>query len=270
MEQLYYRRVPLGGVDQCQHSPRQRQHLLPEGDGSRMRTEVCSFRHAHGRATVAAVGSFALLGAEDILVEVALGDQWLEVKDNDFGKEIGDIEPEKEEEFYKYHAQFILRRKKEEVLPQLPPKQRIEVTCSMRPRQRQHYRKFAKEAELILNDIHLSSTNKLAEMSRLKAFASGECVATRRTNGSIKLHPDFSKGGKADALLETTTGRRSGQGRSPSYCRNPVLEVADSIFAYLSERDFNVAKITGSVGAKERGKVIKSFQEGELQVWCLH
>jgi SNF2 family DNA or RNA helicase len=196
-------------------------------------------------------------------------DQWLEVKDNDFGKEIGDIEPEKEEEFYKYHAQFILRRKKEEVLPQLPPKQRIEVTCSMRPRQRQHYRKFAKEAELILNDIHLSSTNKLAEMSRLKAFASGECVATRRTNGSIKLHPDFSKGGKADALLERLLEGGVDKGDRQAIVGTQFSEVADSIFAYLSERDFNVAKITGSVGAKERGKVIKSFQEGELQVVVL-
>jgi SNF2 family DNA or RNA helicase len=196
-------------------------------------------------------------------------DQWLEVKDNGFGKKVGDIKPDLEEEFYKYHAQFILRRRKEEVLPELPAKQRVEVVCSMRPKQRQQYRKFAKEAELMVDDVHLSVTNKLAEMARLKAFASGECYATVRTNGSVKLHPDFSKGGKADALLERLLEGGVHQGVRQAIIGTQFSEVADSIFGFLSERDFAVAKITGGVGARERGKVIKSFQRGKLQVVVL-
>jgi SNF2 family DNA or RNA helicase len=196
-------------------------------------------------------------------------DQWLEVKDGHFGKEIGDIKPEIEEEFYKYHAQFILRRKKEEVLPQLPPKQRVEVICSMRPKQRGQYRQFAKEAEIIIDDTHLSATNKLSEMARLKAFASGECTTTTKTNGAIKLHPDFAKGGKADALLERLLEGGVDKGDRQAIVGTQFSEVADSIFGFLAERDFNVAKITGSIGAKERGKVIKSFQAGELQVMVL-
>jgi SNF2 family DNA or RNA helicase len=196
-------------------------------------------------------------------------EQWLQVKDGYFGKEVGDIKPEKEEEFYKYHAQFILRRKKEEVLPELPPKQRVEVICSLKPTQRKHYRKFAKEAEIILEDVHLSATNKLAEMTRLKAFASGECTAEERSNGRIKLHPDFSKGGKADALLERLLEGGVDKGERQAIIGTQFSEVADSIFTFLSERDFKVAKITGAVGVAERGRVIKSFQRGEAQVVVL-
>lgn len=196
-------------------------------------------------------------------------DTWLQVTDGWYGKEIGDIKPDKEEEFYKYHARFILRRKKEEVLPQLPPKQRVEVICSMKPRQRAQYRKFAKEAEIILGDVHMSATNKLAEMARLKAFASGECWAQERRDGTIKLHPEFEKGGKADALLERLLEGGVDKGSRQAIIGTQFSEVADSIFGFLSERDFKVAKITGAVGAKERGRVIKNFQKGELQVMVL-
>jgi SNF2 family DNA or RNA helicase len=196
-------------------------------------------------------------------------EQWLVIKDNGFGKTVGDIKPEKKEEFYRYHAQFILRRKKEEVLPQLPPKQRVEVICSMLPGQRRQYRQFAKEAELIMEDVHLTATNKLAEMARLKAFASAECTATRRTNGSIKLHPDFARGGKAEALLERLREGGVDQGARQAIIGTQFSEVADSIFEYLSLYGFNVAKITGAVGVKSRRKIIKSFQRGELQVVVL-
>jgi SNF2 family DNA or RNA helicase len=121
-----------------------------------------------------------------------------------------------------------------------------------------------KEAEIIIDDQHLTATNKLAELARLKAFASAECNAK-----GTKLSPRFEKGGKAEPLLERLLEGGVDQGVRQAIVGSQFAEVADSIFEYLNLRDFSVGKITGAVAAGARADIVRGFQQGELQVVVL-
>lgn len=99
-------------------------------------------------------------------------DSWLDVEEDDDGHKIpGDIIEGKEDEFYKAHAPYIVRRSREEVLPQLPPKQPIPVWCDMLPKQKKQYEQFALDLELRIDDHRIKTDNVLAEYTRLKQFA---------------------------------------------------------------------------------------------------
>jgi SNF2 family DNA or RNA helicase len=209
-------------------------------------------------------GAFHWLDARRYSSKWQWAKHWLTVSNNGFGQVIGDIRPDREDEFYKAHAQDMLRRKKEDVLTELPPKQHVPVICSMLPAQRRQYRKFQQEAELIISDEHLIATSRLAELARLKAFASAECTATRNVKtGKLKLHPDFSKGGKAQQLLDRLIEGGVDAGERQAIVATQFREVADSIFEYLSMRDFRCVKITGGVGGKARTEAIRNFQKDD-------
>src|SRR5499427_8742311 len=100
---------------------------------------------------------------------------WLEVSSNGYGQDIGSILRGREEEFYKALAPYVVRRLKSEVLPQLPPKQYIDVWCDMSSKQSQQYKEFAARAEATIEDQKLNALGILAEYTRLKVFADAFC-----------------------------------------------------------------------------------------------
>ncbi len=192
--------------------------------------------------------------------------QWLEVSNNGFGNVIGGLRQDRKEEFYRVHSRYMLRRLKEDVVPELPEKQYEEVICDMLPKQRRQYREFQREAELILSDEHVIATNRLSEMARLKAFATAECTATRTARGRIKLHPDFAAGGKAQPLLDRLLEAGVHEGQHAAIVATQFRSVADSVFGFLSERDFRCVLVTGGVTGKRRTEEVKNFQSGDAQV----
>ena len=101
-------------------------------------------------------------------------DQWLEVTDNGFGKDVGNIQPGREDEFYAAHARHIVRRLKRDALPGLPPQVHVVVKCDMTPGQKKQYEDFARDAEVRIDEERLSATNILAEYQRLKQFANAK------------------------------------------------------------------------------------------------
>src|SRR5438128_720621 len=69
----------------------------------------------------------------------------------------------------------MVRHLKSEVLPQLPPKQYVDVWCKMTPKQKKQYDSFAAEAEVRIDEYNLTATGVLAEYARLKFFATAYC-----------------------------------------------------------------------------------------------
>jgi SNF2 family DNA or RNA helicase len=194
--------------------------------------------------------------------------QWLEVVTTPFGTEFGGIRKDKEAEFFTYHAPYLLRRKKEDVAPELPPKQRIVIRCDMLPAQRKQYRVFAKQAELIVDNEHLIATNKLTELARLRAFASAECTAERKPNGSIKLNPAVEKGGKYLALMEKLKELGVGDNGKVAVVSTTFRGIATGLYLSLSKH-YNCGLIMGGVKAKDRADYIRSFQKGELDIMVM-
>lgn len=103
-------------------------------------------------------------------------EQWLVISQGSYGKQIGDVRKEKEEAFWEMIGKYMIRRTKEEVLPWLPPKQRIDIWATLEGQQKKQYETFAMNAEIKIEEEHLSATSILAEYTRLKQFA----IATQR------------------------------------------------------------------------------------------
>jgi SNF2 family DNA or RNA helicase len=187
--------------------------------------------------------------------------QWLDVTTNDFGgREIGEMKKEREDEFYPAHAEYIVRRLKSEVLPQLPPKQYIDVWCDMLPQQKKQYEKMAKDAEIRIDGERLSAVGVLAEYARLKQFASAE-----RTIVDGALLPKAS--GKLEALIERLD--EAGIRRDDSTGDNVAVVASQSkvfinwVAEQLNAKGIRTETITGDTKGRDRKSIIKRFQSGK-------
>jgi Zierdtviridae DNA helicase len=133
-------------------------------------------------------------------------DSWLQVEEDDNGyKVVGNIQEGREDEFYKAHAPYIVRRSREEVLPQLPPKQPIPVWCDMPSKQRKQYDQFALDLELRIDDNRIKVDNVLSEYTRLKQFANAFCdveILGEHEDGSLRYTLRPLESNKIPYLIE--------------------------------------------------------------------
>jgi len=231
---------------------------------------------------------------------------WLEVTEVDIGrgrkaKEVGGIQKGKEEAFYRHHSKYMVRHLKSEVLPQLPPKQYVDVWCTMSAKQKKQYETFAKEAEVRIDEYNLTATGILAEYARLKVLASAYCEVEGKmrrcknckgtgfardvpceacggegVSEALKLKPTFDC-----AQLPYLMERLSGAGIDPedpsgeacAVVGSESLEIIDMVHRYLNEQGIKAEKITGNtVKPGERKRLVQAFQAGGAdapRVMCL-
>lgn len=197
-------------------------------------------------------------------------EQWLGVTMNDFGGRIigADILPEKEDQFYEYHAEYIVRRLKSEVLPQLPAKQYIDVWCRMLPAQKKQYEAMEKNAEIRIDEERLSAVGVLAEYARLKQFANAERSLVKRALRSgkevIELQPKAS--GKLEPLIERLAevgiDPADPSGDSVAVVASQSKVYIDWVAAQLNAKGIRTELITGDTKGKERADIVKRFQAG--------
>lgn len=200
-------------------------------------------------------------------------EHWLNVTNNGFGRNIGGIRPDKVDEFYPFHAEYIVRRLKKEVLPQLPAKQYIDVWCDMDLAQRKQYDQMEKYAELRIEEERLSAVGILAEYTRLKQFASAErsidIREIKKRDGSreqrlvlppvasCKLQPLI------DRLDEAGIRADSPEGDSVSVVASQSKEFINWIAAELNRAGIKTELITGDTQADDRTDLIQRFQSGD-------
>lgn len=231
-------------------------------------------------------------------------EQWLEVADVDIGrgrkaKEIGGLKKGIEDEFYRYHARHMVRHTKAEVLPQLPPKQYVDVWCNMSKKHQAQYKAFERDAEIRIDEHHLSAQGILAEYARLKTFATALCeiepgkdITCRECDGGLlddgtyctlcggegytkklKLKPTYESAKLTQLmakLSEIGIDPKEPWGDACAVVASQSIEVVDMVHRHLNELGIKSEKITGKVTKPgERKRLIQEFQEGGTRVMLL-
>jgi SNF2 family DNA or RNA helicase len=206
-------------------------------------------------------------------------DEWLVTDDNGFGKVVQGVQPGKEDKFWEHLRPYMVRRTKAEVLPQLPPKQRIDRWVEMTPKQKKQYDTFAANAELKIEEENLSATGILAEYMRLKQFACAHQKVKHMGNGDIKVMPTFESGHLPyilEILEERGIAKRQknkagewvygeddgAEGDEQVIIFSQFSTMVDMIEDYLNnECGIETVKITGKVSQARRTEIAKAFQE---------
>lgn len=199
-------------------------------------------------------------------------EQWLHVDHNGYGYEIGGLLEEKIDEFYPYHSQYILRRLKKEVLPQLPDKQYVDVWCEMPKKQKAQYLKFAKDAEIRIEEERLSAIGILAEYTRLKQFSNAECEIVSyvaKNEAKVRLKPVHS--GKLEYLLDRLDERGIRPNKGGMFSEGDEVAVVGSMskeyvkFLHnaLNKAGIRAEMITGDTKQSDREAIVARFQRGD-------
>lgn len=191
---------------------------------------------------------------------------WLEVNSGYNGHpEVGGIKPGLEQKFFKALRPHLVRRLKSEVAKDLPPINIVPVWLEMTEGQTSQYTKFARDAEVMIDDEALTATNILAEYTRLKQFANAKCEL--RPDGKLIPTKDSNK---MQALLGKLAERGIGPEGSDS-CWGDQQAVVGSQFTemvyatarFLEENGIEVSVLTGETKATERSELRRKFQAGE-------
>lgn len=193
-------------------------------------------------------------------------------------KNIGGIQKGKEDAFYQMLARHAVRRLRAEVLPELPEKQWIDVWCEMTAPQAKQYEEFAQQAEIRIDEYHLSATSILAEYVRLKQFANHknkvEVLKVDKETGKVSLKVKATEeSGKVAPLLEKMAERGidpdDPDGDRQAIVASQFRETAEMIQGYLEKKGIGCAIISGKVPQKERNELQQKFQSGELRVMVI-
>lgn len=203
----------------------------------------------------------------------------------------------KEDEFYAHHSRHMVRHLKSEVLPQLPPKQYVDVWCHMSTKQTKQYKAFAKESELRIDELNLTATGILAEYARLKFFSNAYCdaegrnVTCKHCKGSgferdsedacekcggegftekIKLKPTYDSGKLVQLmakLAECGIDPEDPTGEAVAVVGSQSVEMCEMIWRYLNEKGISAEILTGkTIKRGERSRMVRGFQAGEFRV----
>lgn len=192
-------------------------------------------------------------------------EQWLEVEENVFGgKDIGGVQPGREDELVRTHAAHMLRRAREEVFPMLPRRQRIQVMCKMRSKQRKQYETFARDAEIRIDEERLSAATVLAEYTRQKQFANAVCELVDGkvipTEDSCKLPQLMAR------LAERGISPKDPHGRAQAIIASESRQMINMVAGYLRKQGLAVVLITGKVKGAARAKAQRRFQAGKVRL----
>lgn len=199
--------------------------------------------------------------------------EWLHTYHNGFGWVIcngtkcnmceGGIRAGLAEDFFQSISPYILRRKKEEVLPELPPKRHVDRWCSMTDSQTKQYEKFAADAEVIINQERVSASVVVAELTRLKQFSISRQDVQKDEEGNLKLIPTMD-GGKIEQLEELLEERGifDHEPEEKVVIFSQFAQVIKMIQSWLAtEKDVECLRITGDVKDRDRDEAQRLFQD---------
>lgn len=174
------------------------------------------------------------------------------------GLEVYGLDPKTRDEFFGFFDPRFLRRTKDEVAPELPPKTWSTRYVEMDTKQKKAYEDFKKKMVVELDTGILLATDPLAKVTRLVQLAAGTPVLDE--DGNVKALADPSC--KVQALhdvLDEAPGEPL------------VVFAASRKLIELAARSLEKAKITnvlitGNVGPEERAQNVQAFQDGKVQV----
>lgn len=196
--------------------------------------------------------------------------EWLEIEENEAGyKSVHNVKAGREDDFYEHLAPYLLRRTKSEVLPQLPPKQHVEIWCDMTPPQKKQYTRMAQDAEIKIADENLSVTSILAEYMRLKQFADARCKVSQSPRGRLEVKPTVESGKLPHVLAlleERGITAKDPEGDEQVVIASQFSAVVDMVHKWLVDQGIPADKITGATkskgktGTRTRADIVRDFQ----------
>lgn len=191
-----------------------------------------------------------------------------------------DLKNTLEEEFYKEHRRYILRRRKIDVFKGRQKPHQNHIWVPMTERQRQQYELMEEEAFINIYESEqrigrVSMPNVLAQNTWLKQFAFSYCEVeevARKWDDFLdawvikyKAKPTLD-GPKLEALwgkMQEIGADDPGSGEQVVVFTQ-FRAMADLTTQWLRDKGIQVAKITGDVGKRaERQQIIKDFQAGK-------
>jgi len=188
--------------------------------------------------------------------------EWLELYDNGFGTEIGDVKENRREAFDRALTPYVLRRTKGEVYKELPPKQYVDLWLPLSGKQARQYREMEKDAMAKLSEAEsITANGVLAEFTRLKQFA----LAAWEMGESGKLHPT-GESNKLEQVLELLSERGitgnadTEEGESQVVIFSQFTEVVEMVVRELNAKGIETLSITGKVKGAARKSAQESFQ----------
>jgi hypothetical protein len=208
-------------------------------------------------------------------------EQWLQIEEDESSghKDIGNLDPDREDKFYSHHAQYMIRRLKREALPGLPPKQHEVVMCKMTPKQRKQYDEFERMAEIKIEEERLSATNVLAEYARLKQFANAVCTVESYTKINRKTGEDEVKlivkpttdSGKLPQLLEKLeengVRKEDPEPEARAIVASESKRMVNMVASWLESQGFEVGLMTGDTD--DIGPIIRRFQSNDEKPYII-
>lgn len=164
--------------------------------------------------------------------------------------------PERSQALARTVRPFILRRTKDEVLKELPPRTEMILTAELSPAERKLYEDARLFALTQLAGIDTGKNESrfqvLAMLTRLRQLACHPRLVDEKWKGSSA---------KLDVLLETIEEIREGQHRALIFSQ--FTSHLDIIRKALDERNISYLYLDGQTPEKQRRERVESFQKGQ-------
>jgi SNF2 family DNA or RNA helicase len=153
----------------------------------------------------------------------------------------------------------VLRRTKEEVMKELPPKTYSEVVCELTPTQRKQYEELATYAEVTTPGGIITVNGHLALALRSQQISLGSI--TKGNAGKVQFTQDS---GKLDRLWENLDARGiiDGMPGEKLVIASRFNEFLDSVQAMLCRDKVGLLRIDGTVSEDRRAVIMNRWQEG--------
>ena len=155
---------------------------------------------------------------------------------------------------------IMIRRLKEEVLPELPEKVVIDIPFEFSPKEKELYQKIKKE---ILGEITKTDIDKMENPQNLALFAMVKMIRLRQLADSMELLGQNEKSSKMEVLKELL----SEQNGKKVLVFSEFSEMCKILHRDLAE--YHPLMIIGETSAQERQEVLKKFNEDETHRVCI-
>jgi SNF2 family DNA or RNA helicase len=218
---------------------------------------------------------------------------WFNIIEAEYSIEIGGLQEGKEDKFYRDLDAIMIRRRKSEVVKELPEKQYAGSALSpgglhgiwleMDSKQKKAYKEMVEEAASNLDSGTLMASGVLAELTRLKQFATCYGDIEVRTRMQKIPAPEFSDkeptfeaedytafvptlpSNKYDWIVNwlEERGHFDGEQEAPVVIASQFTQIIN-LFRYQLKKDFGLEShiITGETKAKDRKAHKEAFQDG--------
>jgi SNF2 family DNA or RNA helicase len=198
------------------------------------------------------------------------------------GLTVGSLRPEREKLLFQSLNGIIIRRTKEEVSPELPPKQYMgtplggdgptAVWLSLLPKQARAYKEMQKAGTAKVRSGYLDAVGLLAERTRLQQFSTAYGSMTGADRGFLADLPSNKYDWLAQFLRELNILDNDG---TPALGKVVVVSRFTSVLRLfareLMKSGVKVLGITGRVKGKDRARAVETFNSkyGDCHVMFL-